>query len=272
MSSRPTVQSPAGPADEATSGGAGSSDAGSSDAGSPGAVHAEPGTGTGTAAAEPGSSGPLTTVRPLAMLRTLLPDIGLPLVGYYGMHALGAGDRTALLTATALAGLRVAWTVVRDRSLNLFATVMLVAFGVGTVLTLVSGDTEFLLLKNSFTTGAIGLVFLSTVLWGRPLTLAAAESFNPARGAEFREQYRTDPRVRRGHRLSSAVWGSGLLLEALVRLPLVQLLPVSVMVGLSEVLMIVTLAGLTTWNVWYVRQARRRRSRALAAERAPAAG
>jgi hypothetical protein len=185
---------------------------------------------------------------------------------------LGAGDQAALLTATALAGLRVAWSVVRDRTLNLFATVILVAFGVGTVLTLVSGDTEFLLLENSFTTGEIGLVFLGTVLWGRPLTPAAAESFNPARGAEFREQYRTDPRVRRGHRLSSGVWGAGLLLEALVRVPLVHLLPVSVMVGLGEALVIATLAGITTWNVCYVRHARRRRSRTLAAQRPATSG
>lgn len=254
MSSRTTLQSPADPA------GAARADGSRTDA------------GTSAPAAGPRGAGPVATVRPLVVIRSIAPDIGLPLAGYYGLHALGAGDQAALLAATGLAGLRVVWSVVRDRALNLFATVMLVAFAVGTVLTLVSGDTEFLLLKNSFTTGAIGLVFLATVLWGRPLTLAAAESFNPARGAEFREQYRTDPRVRRGHRLSSAVWGAGLLLEALVRVPLVHLLPVGVMVGLSEVLMIATLAGLTTWNVCYVRLARRRRSRAFTAEQAVSAG
>lgn len=99
-----------------------------------------------------------------------------------------------------------------------------------------------------------------TVVYGRPLTLAAAQSFNRARHAEFTEQYRADPRVRRGHRFSSTVWGAGLLLEALVRVPLVYLLPVSVMVGLGEALMIATMAGLTGWNIWYIRRARAARA------------
>jgi hypothetical protein len=234
---------------------------------------APPDAGPGTAVATaPGPRGPapVATVRPLALLRSLIPDIGLPMAGFYVPHALGAGDRTALLTATALAALRVAWGVLRERTLNVFATVMLAAFGVGTVLTLVSGDTGFLLLKNSFTTGAIGLVFLATVLWGRPLTLAAAESFNPARAAQFREQYRSNPRVRRGHRVCSGVWGAGLLLEAAVRIPMVYTLPAAAVVALSEALMIATLALLSTWNVFYVRRARRRVRASAATADAPA--
>ncbi|MCH6160139.1 VC0807 family protein [Streptomyces marispadix] len=221
-------------------------------------------------ATEHEGAAPIATVRPLALLRSLIPDIGLPLAGFYVPHLSGAGDRTALLTATALAALRVAWGMLRERTLNVFATVMLVAFGVGTVLTLVSGDTEFLLLKNSFTTGAIGLVFLATVPWGRPLTLAAAESFNPARAAEFQEQYRSNPRVRRGHRVCSGVWGSGLLLEAALRIPMVYTLPAAAVVALSEALMIAALAGLSTWNVFYVRRARRRPRASTATTEGPA--
>jgi hypothetical protein len=238
----------------------------SSHTGSPAASDPHPDTG----GVEPGGTESIATVRPLAIVASLLSDIGLPLAGFYGLHLLGADDRSALLAATALAGLRVAWGVLRERTLNPFATVVLVAFGIGTVLTLVSGDTRFLLLKNSFTTGAVGLVFLATVRWGRPLTLAAAETFNPARAAEFRRQYRTDPRLRRGHRLSSGVWGAGLLLEALIRVPLVYALPVSVTVALSEALMIATLATLSTWNVFYVRRARRRRAAAAAGNPTPA--
>ncbi|RAJ70145.1 uncharacterized protein DUF3159 [Streptomyces sp. Amel2xB2] len=224
---------------------------------------------TATARAD-GGSGQVAGVSPRAMLRSLIPDIGIPVAGYYVLHVLGAGDRTALLTATALAGLRVLWGVLRERTVNLFASVILVAFAVGAVLSLVSGDARFLLLKNSFTTGAIGLVFLATVLWGRPLTLAAAESFHPARAAAFREQYRSEPRIRRGHRLCSAVWGLGLLLESLLRIPLVYLLPVSVMVGLSELIMIATMVALATWNVVYIRRARRRMSAGAAPQDAPA--
>jgi hypothetical protein len=190
-----------------------------------------------------------------SMLRGLGWDVGLPLAGYYALHLLGVADWPALLTATVLAGARIVWVAVRERSLNLFATVMLVVFGLGVLLAFVSGDPRFLLLKNSIVTGAVGLVFLATALWGTPLSLAASQSFQPAHREEIRREYDSDPHVRHGHRLSSVVWGGVLLLESLVRVPLVYLLPISVMVGVGEAMSIATFAGLITWNIWYVKRA-----------------
>ena len=46
-----------------------------------------------------------------------------------------------------------------------------------------------------------------------------------------------------------------LLVEALVRVPLVYLLPVSVMVGVGEAMSVAAFAGLITWNIWYVKRA-----------------
>ncbi|GEL25948.1 hypothetical protein PSU4_49020 [Pseudonocardia sulfidoxydans NBRC 16205] len=192
------------------------------------------------------------------MLRGLGLDLALPVVAYYVLHLFGVGDYVALLVAALVAAARVVVSVVRHRSLNLFATVMLVVFGLSLALTLISGDEHFFLLKNSIVTGAVGLTFLATAFGPRPLTLAAAESFNPRKGADLAEAFRTDPRVRRGHRISSTVWGAGLLAEALIRIPLVYLLPVSVMVGLGEVMFLGAMALLLAWNVWYVRRAQAR--------------
>lgn len=196
--------------------------------------------------------------RPAAMLRGLAFDVGLPLATYYGLHLAGVADWPALLAASGVAAMRIGWDAARRRRLNLFATVMLVVFSIGLVLSLVSGDVRFLLLKESITTGCVGLVFLATSVWGTPLTLAAMQTFAPGRAAALTELFRTDPRVRRGVRVSSVVWGAGLLGEALVRVPLVYLLPVEVMVGLSTVLAVTAFAALIGWNVWYVKRARRR--------------
>jgi hypothetical protein len=208
-----------------------------------------------SATTKPSTSSPFGAA---GMLRGLAWDVGLPLVAYYGLHLLGVGDWTALLAATALAGVRIVIGMVRDRELNPFATVMLVVFGLGLVLAFVTGDPRFVLLKNSIVTGAVGLVFLATTVVGRPLTLSAMKSFQPDRSAQMDQMYRTNPGVRRAHRISSAVWGVGLLLEALVRVPLIYALPVSVMVGLSEALTVVTFAGLIGWTVWYARRGQRR--------------
>lgn len=194
------------------------------------------------------------------MLRGLGWDVGLPVLGYYALHLAGVNDFVALLVASLLAAARIVWVAVRERELNPFATVMLVVFGIGLVLALVSGDPRFLLLKNSIVTGVIGLVFLGTTLFGTPLTLAAAQSFQPARKAEIRHAYDTDADVRRGHRVSSTVWGVGLVLEALIRVPLVFLLPIDVMVALGEVMTIAVIALLIAWNVWYIKRATARGS------------
>ena len=191
---------------------------------------------------------------PRLMLRGLGWDVGLPVLGYYALHLAGVNDFIALLVASLLAAARIGWVAVRERELNPFATVMLVVFGIGLVLAFVSGDPRFLLLKNSIVTGVLGLVFLGTTLFGTPLTLAASQSFQPARKAELRDEYDTDPHVRRGHRLSSIVWGVGLLAEALIRVPLVFLLPIDVMVALGEVMTIAVIAGLLAWNIWYVKR------------------
>lgn len=196
---------------------------------------------------------------PLSMLRGLALDVGLPVLAYYGLHLLGASDWAALLAGTGVAAARIAWSAVRARQLNPFATVMLLVYGAGFALAFVTGDPRAILLRSSLITGGVGLVFLVTAIRGRrPLTLAALQSFAPVKAAEAQREFDTVPGVRRGHRLSSTVWGVGLLAEAVVRIPLVYLLPVEIAVGATEVLFIGAFVVLMTWNGWYVARARRR--------------
>jgi hypothetical protein len=194
-----------------------------------------------------------------AMVAGLAWDVGLPVAAFYLLSLLGASDWAALLTATCLAGLRLIWGIVRERALNPFATVMVIVFGVGLVLSFVTGDARFLLVVKSLVTGAIGLVFLATALRGRrPLTLAAQQSWSPATADELAQEYASDPDVRRGHRRCSTVWGLGLLGESLLRVPIVYLLPLNVAVGASSALLVVTIAGLLFWNARYVARVQQR--------------
>jgi hypothetical protein len=197
----------------------------------------------------PAGAGPLGIVRGLAW------DVGLPVAAYYALHLPGASDWVALLAATGAAGLRLAWTALRHRSLNAFAMVMLIVYGIGLVLAFATGDPRMLLLRSSITTAAVGVAFLvSAAIGRRPLTLAAQQSFSPGSAAELAEEYRTEPLARRGHRVSSTVWGAGMLAESVARVPIVFLLPVDVAVGLSEGLLVATFALLILWNGWYVRR------------------
>ncbi|WP_323099397.1 VC0807 family protein [Intrasporangium sp. YIM S08009] len=192
------------------------------------------------------------------MIRGLAWDVGLPLAAYYLLHLVGASDWMALLAGTLAAGARILWVAARDRTWNLFATVILVSFLVGLGLAFVSGDPRFLLLKDSVLTGTIGICFLVSTAVGRPLTLAAAQSWGEGPGGSLVAGYDTDPLVRRGHRICSLAWGFGLLAEALIKGSLVFLLPVTVMVGLSTVITVTAVSLLVGFTLGYIRHVRQR--------------
>ncbi|MEV6630336.1 VC0807 family protein [Actinoplanes sp. NPDC051470] len=199
------------------------------------------------------------------LIRSLAWDLGLPVVTYYALHALGAGDTTALLAGTLAAGARLAWVAVRARALSPFSALMAAVFGVGLLFTFLTGDPRWMLVKHSAMAAIIGLVFVGTALWGRPLTLAAQQSMRPGQAAELTEAYESNPRVRHGYRVTSLVWGGGLLAEAVVRVALVYTLPISVMVGISTLLTVVTFGALFAWTARYVATSRKKAEMALAA-------
>lgn len=183
-----------------------------------------------------------------ALVRGLAWDIGLPVVTYYALHLFGAGDWAALLSATLVAAARVALVAIRHHSLNAFGLLMVIVFGLGLVLSFVTGDPRFLLLKDSITTAVVGLTFLSMAALGHPLTLEAARSWSPDRAAELLTQFRTSAPARRWHLKMSAVWGLGMLAEAAVRVPLVYLLPIDVMVVVSAALTVAAFGALILWT------------------------
>ena len=213
-----------------------------------------------TATTEPATVTEPSTSGRFGPLVGLAWDVGLPLVGYYGMHAAGASDWTALLTATGLAGARLLWVFARSRRVTWFGAVMLAVFGIGLVLAVVGGDPRFILLKDSFTTGGVGVVFLLSLVAARPLTFAALQSWQPAKAAELDVIWDEAPAVRRTFRISAIVWGVGLLLEAGLRVPMIYVLPIDVAVGASTGMQIVAFAGLGIWNTVYAIRAERRYS------------
>lgn len=188
-----------------------------------------------------------------AMVRSMAVDLGLPVLTYYGLHALGAGDTAALLAGTLAAGARLVWVAVRSRSLSHFSIMMGALFGIGLLFTLLTGDPRFLLIKHSVMSAVVGSLFLVTAWRGdKPLTLSAQQSFVPSKAAELAAEYATNAGVRHGHRVASTVWGGGLLAEAALRAVLVYLLPVDVMVGLSTGLTVLTFVLLIGWNARYI--------------------
>jgi intracellular septation protein A len=192
------------------------------------------------------------------MFLGLFWDIGLSLVAYYGLRALGASPYVALLGGTVTAGLRIGYVWWRTRRFDAFAAFMLFEFGIGLVFSLMTGDARFLVAKESFGTAIAGLVFLGSCVVGRPMVWHAAARFQPARREEFDRRWRTEPSFRPLFRVLSVLWGVSLLAEAVARVVVAYTLPVDVAAGLSQVLRFGVTGLMVVWTVAIVKRRRDR--------------
>lgn len=195
-----------------------------------------------------------------SMFLGLFWDIGLSLVAYYGLRAMGASPYGALLGGTVTAGLRIAYVWSRTRRFDGFAAFMLVEFGVGLGFALLTGDARFLVAKESFSTAVAGLVFLASCGFGRPMIWHAAARFQPAARAELERRWQAVPGFRHAFRVLTIVWGAGLLAEAVARVVVAYTLPVDAAAGLSQLLRFGTMGLLVLWTLATVKRRRDGRS------------
>jgi hypothetical protein len=203
----------------------------------------------------------------VAILSSLMWDVGLSLAAYFVAHWLGASDYVALLAGSVVALARVLWVAARARKFDMFAAVMLGVFLVGLGLSFLTGSPKFLLVKESFGTGIAGLAFVVSCFVGRPLIYHAAlrmQEGDPARVADFEQKWTELPQFRRNFRIMSAAWGAGLLFDAIVRVPLVLSLSTSAAVTASTVLFVATMVLLALWNVRFVKAIQARAAQAEA--------
>ena len=185
------------------------------------------------------------------MIALLLWDAGLPLAAYYGLRLAGQSEQLALLAGAVLAALRIGWVAVRHREFDGVAALLTAVLAVGLVLSLVSGDARFILVKESFGTAAAAIVLLVTARSNPLLLVAVRAGAKPGKRAEIDRLCADVPAFRRAFVRMSVVWGIALLLEAAARVPLVYLLSPDVMAGLSVVLLLAVIGLLSGWTAWY---------------------
>jgi hypothetical protein len=194
------------------------------------------------------------------LLGLLLWDAGLPVAAYYLLRAVGESEQIALLAGTVLAVARMIWVATWKRSFDGFAALLAAVLCVGLVLSVVTGDARFVLLKESFGTAAAALILLASCAGRSPLVLVAVRAgSNQAKRDEIDRLCEDVPPFRRAFVLMTAVWGAGLLLESILRVPLVYLLPADLMAGLSVVLLLVVIGVLSAWTMWFANRVQARR-------------
>ncbi|WP_369171412.1 VC0807 family protein [Streptomyces sp. R28] len=177
----------------------------------------------------------------------LIVDVAVPVGSYYLFkNGLGMSTLAALGWSSVVPAVRTGWGVVKDRTVNGLAVLILFVNVVGLLLSFVAGDPRLMLVKDSGVSSAIGIGILVSVAAGRPMMTAGMKPWlvkgDEMREAAWRRLQNGSADFRRAERVFSVVWGVVLLGECVVRIVGAYTLPVDTMVWLGTVIMIVAMA------------------------------
>lgn len=208
-------------------------------------------------------------------LREMIPDLlidgALPAILYQILSRHGVADVPALTAGAIFPVANIIRKFIKTRSLDLIGAIVLIFLTIGVVSSLLSGNVMFVLIKESFITGLVGVMFLGSLLGKRPIIFYIARQFvageNPERLEWWNGMWERE-RFRHTMRLMTTVWGLGYLIEAIVRVPIALLLPPGIVVIVSPILAIGTTVGLIIWTRFYGRMVQERANRELAAQAA----
>ena len=194
----------------------------------------------------------------------MIADIAAPLVAYALLRSAGLSTVTALLLSGVFPAAAVAVGVVRRRHLDAVGALVLASIVVGAVLALVSHSAKPVLAEGSVITAVFGLTCLVSLRTRRPLMYALALEFTGPgtdRGQEMVQLWRHEE-FRHVFRVITAVWGAGFLLEAVVKVVIVENTSTGTALASSQVTPIVWAAVLCAWTVAYGNYRRKQGERA----------
>jgi hypothetical protein len=214
---------------------------------------------TTPAAQAPAPAPPPTS--PKRQLALLVLDVGAPIGLYYGLRAAGLSNLVALGAGAVVPAVGVIIQLITRRRLDGVGGVVVVSVLATIVLSLITNSPRFLLARDGFITALWGLWFLATLRarWARrPAAFALArplmEGRRPFGTASWDEVWASEPAFQKIWRVSTIIWGAGLLVDAVLRVLMSYTLPVSVVPGLGGALWPATFIVIqVVTNVYYHR-------------------
>ena len=200
--------------------------------------------------------------------RALVLDIVAPIAVYYGIRGAGGSIWLALAAGGVLPAASTVTGLVARRRLDVTGATMLASLAVSTAFSLISGSPRALLARDGLVTaGWAGYMYLSllasrpatftisrALLEGRRVWDSATRSWVRPAGVSWDELWVRSPRFRRIWRTCTVIWGTAILADAVVRVLMAAVLPVSVVPALGGALWPVTFVLLqVVTNVYFAR-------------------
>ena len=198
-------------------------------------------------------SAPATTGRLSSIAMILIFDIAAPLLAYKLLRSAGMTAVNALLLSGVFPIISVTIGAIRHRRLDVVAILVLAGIVVGAVLGLLTHSARLLLMEGSVPTAMFALGCLGSLRARRPLMFAFALEFtgpDTAKGHEMTRLWQYDG-YRRVFRTITVVWGIGFLVEAAVRVVIVDRFSPGTALTISKGAPFVFLGILSAWTVAY---------------------
>lgn len=192
------------------------------------------------------------TAKRRAIIRTVL-EVGTPLLAFYGLRATGQSEYFALLAATIVAGLPVAYGLAKARQLDPYSGYLMLMFGLTLAVALVTTNPQLVLAGQTLVGGVAAAVFLASCGMGKPMTQFVAARFMPPA-----TQHTLTAALHALHIRLSAVVGVGLVVQVAVLLAIIFTLPFDVANGLVNVVgsvIVLAIAAVVAFMVRRFKQA-----------------
>lgn len=171
---------------------------------------------------------------------TAVLDVVAPVGLYYGLRAAGAGIYLALLAGAVVPAISMMVRLVRGGAFDRLAVFVMTTMLIGVGVSVIAGSPRFLLAREGWVTAVGGVWFLLSARGTQPLAFLFARPLLEGRRAFTSEPWSSlwerHPRFRRAWRVSSVLWGVGLLVDAGVRIVIAYTLPIDLVPGVAGAL------------------------------------
>lgn len=167
----------------------------------------------------------------------------------------------SLLIATLIPLADNLFHIVKYRKADAFGLFMLTGFVLSLLAFVLGGNERLILLRESMVTGLLGLIFIVSLFFAKPLIYHFAIRFSASDASEKKGQFEKNwevPYFRIVLRIMTAIWGIALLGEAVVKVILVYELSIPAFLAISQLIFYSVIGAAILFTVVYRRYAKTR--------------
>lgn len=168
-----------------------------------------------------------------SIIISILINAILPLITYKILINHIPSSITALIISTTIPIIDNIYHIIKEKKIDIFASLIILGFIVGIISMLFSGSQKLLLIRQSYITAVIGILFLISMFFPKPMIYYLAKKFINSQDKYAKNNKSTidekckNPHFRFSMKFLTFIWGICFVLEAVCNISLVFILYVS---------------------------------------------